>query len=294
MYKNIILVMCDQQRLSTLSCYGETPCQTPYLDAIANDAVIFDNAYTSCPLCTPARATVMTGLFPHQHGMNGNSHNTGCAVHNLLDKPSLLSRRLQSGNKACSYTGKWHLGAPNDRIYQDQQQASLPRDVGFSGQQFPGHGGGGFNYPEYRTYLAEHGFQHQLRENHKLGKGFVPNFGILDEPEAATVPYFLTKHSIQCIDQHIANDEAFFLWHNFWGPHEPYYVPQAYYDLYKDIDIPEWANYRWDSEGNEGPHRIKINPSHHELQWSDWAEAIRHYYAFMTLIDKQIGLWFNI
>ena len=286
---NIVFIFTDQQRLSTLRTYGETPCRTPNLDAIAERSVVFDNAYTSCPLCSPARATIMTGLYPTQHGVTSNCGNSSCAVPNLHDRPGLLSRRLQSAGYECLYTGKWHLGMPSDSVFGDTIPPTLPKDVGFVGQNFPGHGGGGFSYPEYHEYLERVGHDHKVRQVHTLGDGFVPHFGILEEPVEATVPYFLTEHSIAQIDRGLETDSPFFLWHNFWGPHEPYFVPERYYEMYRDVAIPEWPNYRWPAGQMEGPHQVAINPSYDELSWEEWAEAIRHYYAFMTLIDEQIG-----
>jgi arylsulfatase A-like enzyme len=83
--------------------------------------------------------------------------------------------------------------------------------------------------------------------------------------------------------------QPFFMWHNFWGPHGPFYSPQAFYDLYRDIEIPEWPTYRWPAREISGPHQVKLYPNAEQLVWEDWAEAIRHYYAFTSLIDQQIG-----
>jgi arylsulfatase A-like enzyme len=87
---------------------------------------------------------------------------------------------------------------------------------------------------------------------------------------------------------HEAN-EPFFLWHNFWGPHGPYFSTRQFYDLYADVEIPEWPNYRWPSRAINGPHQVKVHPDVEQLTWADWAEAIRYYYAFASLIDSQIG-----
>ena len=107
---NIILILTDQHRLSAVGCYGRTPCQTPNIDRLAREGARFETAYTVCPVCSPARATIMTGLYPHRHGICSNIYNLGNSVHELPDSPDLLSRRLQSAGYRCGYTGKWHLG----------------------------------------------------------------------------------------------------------------------------------------------------------------------------------------
>lgn len=285
---NILLLFTDQQSLAAVGSYGETPCQTPNLDRLAATGIRFETAYTSSPVCAPARGTIMTGLYPHAHGMCCNTEDLGCSVHDIIDRPGLLSRRLESEGYRCGYTGKWHLGSDREVYYGAKNTPTLPRDVGFEGQQFPGHGNGGFHYPEYRRYLAERGYEHKLapREARPFRAW---NYGILEGPVESTVPYFLAEHTMHLIDRFSGDGEPFFIWHNFWGPHNPYFVPQEYYELYRRVEIPEWPNYRWDARSINRPHQVKLHTHSDKLEWADWAEAIRYYYAFTTLIDRQIG-----
>ena len=285
---NILFVFTDQHCLSAVGCYGETPCQTPNIDRLAREGVRFETAYTVCPVCSPARATIMTGLYPHAHGVCMNVHNLGCSVHELADRPELLSRRLQAAGYRCGYSGKWHLGTDAPTAFAAPNTPSLPKDVGFEGQNFPGHGGGGFRYPEYRAYLAEHGYEHRVT---RLDDRPIPvmRYGVLEGPVESTVPYFLAEHTIGLIDRFAASGEPFFIWHNFWGPHTPYYSPRVFYEAYQGLEIPEWPNYCWPAREINRPHQVKIHPQAEQLTWEDWAEGIRHYYAFTTLIDQQIG-----
>jgi arylsulfatase A-like enzyme len=290
---NILLIFTDQHKLSAIRSYGDpphggTPCRTPNLDRLAADGVRFETAYTACPVCSPARGTVMTGLYPHAHGICSNVHNLGNSVHELADRPELLSRRLESAGYRCGYSGKWHLGTGRDELFGGTNHPSLPRDVGFEGQQFPGHGGGGFHYPEYQAYLEEHGYEHAVTQVDDREVRVMP-YGVLEGPTESTVPYFLVEHSIDLIDRFAAAGDPFFVWHNFWGPHAPYYAPREFYELYREVEIPEWPNYRWPARFINRPHQVKIHPQAETLTWEDWAAGIRHYYAFMTLIDQQIG-----
>ena len=68
---NILYLMTDQHRADCLGCAGNKIIKTPNLDSIAADGVVFPNAYTSTPSCTPARAGILTGLSPWHHGMLG-------------------------------------------------------------------------------------------------------------------------------------------------------------------------------------------------------------------------------
>lgn len=285
---NILFIFTDQHRLSALGCYGETPCRTPHIDGLAASGVRFETAYTTCPVCSPARGTIMTGQFPHTHGICSNVHNLGSSVHELADRPALLSRQLQAAGYRCGYSGKWHLGAGSNQVFAGTCAPSLPRDVGFDGQNFPGHGGGGFRYPEYQAYLHRHGFTHEPYQAQPDRPRVWP-YGVLRGPVESTVPYFLAEHSITLMEKYRSAGQPFFLWHNFWGPHGPFYAPREFYDQYADLPIPEWPNYRWKGATANAPYQVKRHPRADELEWEDWAEAIRHYYAFATLIDSQVG-----
>ena len=286
---NILYIMTDQQRLSALGCYGKTVCQTPHLDKLAEQGVLFENAYTVCPVCTPARATILTGRYPHIHGMCCNTHNIGCSVHELTDKPELLSRQLEKLDYQIGYTGKWHLGGSmrdGYKTFMEEGKPSLPSDVGFTGMDAPGHGDGGHGTRAYQEYLTRNGYRMELKN--KIQTGLIGRHGILEGDEKSTVAYFLAEHSIELMDQFSEEDRPFFITHNFWGPHEPYYVPQKYYDLYKDVSNPPWPNYDWEPEDLFAPCRVKKNPGG-QTPWPIWEEAIRHYYALTTLIDEQVG-----
>ncbi|HET6519101.1 MAG TPA: sulfatase-like hydrolase/transferase, partial [Geminicoccaceae bacterium] len=69
---NIVLIMADQQRMDSLGCYGNVFTRTPNLDRLAAGSVRFTHALTPWPVCTPARATMWTGVYPHAHKLTGN------------------------------------------------------------------------------------------------------------------------------------------------------------------------------------------------------------------------------
>lgn len=291
---NILLIMTDQHRLSAISAYrdsplcGDTPCQTPNLDRLAAEGVLFNTVYTTNPVCSPARGSVITGRYPHSHGVTSNAHNIGNSCHEIPDSPDLLSRQLSQLGYTSGYTGKWHLGNGRSKAFDVDIDPAIPTSRGFIGQDFAGHGGGGFNYEEYQNYLKGKGLTHEVTPWEEDAKQILPT-GELAGPAESTVPWFLADHTCDLIDRFTENDEPFFIWHNFWGPHGPYYAPKEYVDRYRDVEIPPWPNYDWPSRSTPGPHHVKIHPEHETLAWNDWATAIRYYYAFTTLIDEQIG-----
>ena len=296
-YPNILLIMTDQHRLSAVGAYGRTPCRTPHIDRLAQEGVRFENAYTTCPVCTPARASVITGQYPHNHGMTSNTEDLESSLHELGDRATLLSRRLERAGYQLGYTGKWHLGSSESQLFGQTNRPSLPSDVGFKGQNFPGHGNGGWDSPQFQEYLSSRGLKHQVKpwaESTPRVRSDEQSAGELVQAVEGTVPYFLTEHTISMIDEFTRPESSkpFFLWHNFWGPHEPYRVTTEYLDLYRDVEIPQWPNYDWPARQRPGPHQATITPvlvGDTELTWEAWATYIRYYYAFTTLIDDQIG-----
>ncbi|MFD0714793.1 sulfatase-like hydrolase/transferase [Paenibacillus sp. GCM10027626] len=295
---NILFIQTDQQRVDTMAVYGGKVCQTPHLNRLAEESVVFDNAYTSCPVCTPARASMQTGLYPFKHGMQTNGYGMGSMVQELPDTPRLLSRQLAEQNYSIGYTGKWHLGTESDeQRHLDANLAyvhfpeiaagmrTLPTDVGYEGDNFGGHGLGGMVYPAFKQYLQENGLEWKL-EN-KISGHFEGHYAAeLTSPEAGTVEHYLVDRAIHHIEQFREREQPFFFSLNFWGPHEPYIAPTRFLDLYRDQELEPWPNFCDSGEGKPSIHRIKMGNT---KEWSDFVPYIRHYYAFMSSIDEQIG-----
>lgn len=107
---NIVLVMTDQQRVDSLGCYGNRFVETPRIDRLAAEGVVFDRAFTPFPVCTPARASMWTGVYPHTHGIESNVY----GVDNLFAEVGRIRRTvfhdLQDAGYSTAYFGKWHLG----------------------------------------------------------------------------------------------------------------------------------------------------------------------------------------
>jgi choline-sulfatase len=286
---NILLIFTDQHRLSAVGAYGETPCRTPNIDRLAQEGTLFKNAYTVYPVCSPARATILTGLYPHSHGITSNIHEVGCSIHELEDRPGLLPRRLQAAGYNTGYTGKWHLGTYRKTSFGQSNKSSMPSDMGFRGQNFPGHGEDGARFPEYVEWLKNKGFEHGIRSWQEKTKKVRKSIGEIDLPTDATVPAYLVDNSIELIKGFNAEKKPFYMSLNFWGPHGPYYATKEFVDLYRDKDIPPWPNFDWDSRGITGPHHYKVHWDKEKFSWEDWATAVRYYYARTSMIDDQIG-----
>ena len=99
---SFVFIMTDTQATNVLGCYGHPDLQTPHIDRLAADGVTFNRAYTTDPLCTPARAALFTGFFPHANGAWVNGLPIGQTfVH--------MGQRFRDHGYRTAYTGKWHL-----------------------------------------------------------------------------------------------------------------------------------------------------------------------------------------
>lgn len=99
---NFIIFITDTQGANVVGCYGNKELHTPNIDKLAEKGVRFERAYTTCPVCTPARAGLFTGVYPHNSGPWANSIPL---YENTLTMGQYFSRQ----GYHCAYSGKWHL-----------------------------------------------------------------------------------------------------------------------------------------------------------------------------------------
>ena len=104
---NVLFILCDDLRPDALGCYGSAHVKTPHIDSIAKSGVRFANAFCTTSLCSPSRASILTGVYAHRHGVRDN----------FTELPSNLPTwpgRLREHGYQTAYVGKWHMGENND------------------------------------------------------------------------------------------------------------------------------------------------------------------------------------
>lgn len=104
---NILFVLCDDLRWDCLGCAGHQYLTTPHIDRLAKEGVFFQNAFCTTSLCSPSRASILSGLYAHAHGVTNN----------FTEYPKDLAsfpKLLQMSGYETAYIGKWHMGEDND------------------------------------------------------------------------------------------------------------------------------------------------------------------------------------
>lgn len=281
---NVLLIMTDQQRYDILSACGGGNCKTPALEKLASEGVCFENAYSVCAVCTPARASVFTGRFPHKHGLTRNCDMFHPPIEELPASEKLLNHYLTEKNYSCGYVGKWHI---------DKSRSAL--DHGFEGLSFPGYGDAyGNSSEEYLQWLSEKGLS--VPE-------FVPTVmvgerayaGYLDCAPESTYDYFLMEKTVKMLREYSKQDKPFFLTLQFWGPHEICRPAKSYLDMYPPESIPMPENFEDSLEKRPYIYRqyrdvIEFRyPGLSQLSVEEWQKINASYYAYNTMIDSLTG-----
>ncbi len=215
MQPNIIFILIDDMGWRDLGCYGSTFYETPNLDRLAQAGMLFTDAYAACPVCSPTRASILTGKYPATLGIT-DWIDWANAIHpargKLVDVPYLkelptsettIATLLRDAGYATWHVGKWHLGG----------EGHHPEEHGFD----VNIGGCHMGSPAQGGYFSPY---------------TIPNLS--NGPEGEYLTDRLTDEAIQLIERHAAaqSEQPFFL--NFWhyAVHTPIQAKQADIDKY--------------------------------------------------------------
>ena len=157
---NIVFILIDDMGWRDLSCYGSPFYETPNIDRLAAEGMRFTQAYAACPVCSPTRASILTGKYPAELGLTNwidNSGKSHPSKGRLIDVPYVshlpleeytLASALRDGGYATWHVGKWHLGGA--AYYPDRQGF----EVNIGGWE-AGHPTGGYFSPWGFPTLAD-------------------------------------------------------------------------------------------------------------------------------------------
>ncbi len=285
--RNILFLMTDQHRVDTLGAYGNEHVITPVLDELASTGTRFDRWYTPTAICTPARASLLTGQAPFRHKVLANHERNVGYIEDLDEGTFTFSEALKEAGYNCGLVGKWHAGTNR-----------VAADFGFDGPELPGWHNPVEN-EDYLAFLAENDLPpYEISDRIR---GTLPNGGPgnllaarLHQPVEATFEYYLATRAIELMERYAAeraeNQKPFFLELNFFGPHLPYVIPDEYFDL---IDPAVVVLPKSISETFEGKPPVQKNYSAHwtfdTMPLEVTRKLIAVYWGYVSLIDAQIG-----
>ncbi|UFU06623.1 sulfatase-like hydrolase/transferase [Ruania halotolerans] len=255
---NIVVLMTDQQRVGLTGAEGG-PDSMPRVDALFADGARFDRAYTSCPACVPARTSLLTGRFPSAHRVRQNSN----AEHAFYSKD--LLDVLRAAGYSLHFSGKPHMH-PGPQDF-DTFHGPFMHDRGPTESAA---------HEEFDAWL--HGLDHAVTEE--------PT----PFPLESQLPYRIVDGAIRAVDGAPAED-PYFLWLSFPEPHNPYQVPEPYFSMFDEAEVPErlagpealdalgWR-FRW-------LHRLieEKRPGFDQV----WRRYRANYLGMLRMIDDQIG-----
>ena len=291
---NILWYCSDQQRFDTIAALGNPHINTPRLDQFIKEGVAFTHAFCQSPICTPSRASFLSGMYPSAINVNGN----GYADFPAHFQERLITNRLADAGYDCGLVGKLHLASASDgqeqrvadgyRYFEYSHSHKGPREYGHDYAEWLRQQGADpdalleIPSPEtYREGAAQKGF----------GGVFVPN------PEADNVPphlhqtHWCTEKSIEFIEKNRPADQPWLLSVNPFDPHAPFDAPWEYFRRYDPETLPG-AHFKPDDLAQqqklvEAGVDFQSKPRHPD----DWDHKVMQaaYYAMIELIDHEFG-----
>lgn len=252
---NILLILTDDQGAWALGCAGNGEIRTPNLDRLAREGMRFDNFFCTSPVCSPARASLLTGKIPSQHGIHDWIRHgdvpvewgeRGPVIRYLADTTGYTDI-LAARGYTCGISGKWHLGD------------ALHAHMGFSFWRVHAQGAG----PYYGAPLIKHG-------------------RIVREPRYVTDA--ITENALAFLKTQRNSDAPFYLSVHYTAPHSPWdraNHPAELYDEYFD-------NCPFQSVPVEPMHPRQINTAPYG-EGQKRRELLSGYFAALTAMDSGVG-----
>ncbi len=263
---NIIFILTDDQGAWAMHCAGNSDILTPNLDMLAKDGVRYENFFCACPVCSPARASIVTGRMPSAHGVHdwlkkGNlnpddfPYMAGHEHFKEADKPieylegqKTYIEHLSENGYRCALSGKWHLGN------------NVQKKNGFDKWFVLPTGGGSY-------------YHHEVFENGEF-RGNDGNY-LTDT---------IADKAIEFIDEYEKGDTPYYVSMHFTAPHTPWDEknhPKEYLDLYRECEF--------NSVPNLPIHKNQINSAPAPKDLEHRQRNLRGYFAAITALDANVG-----
>lgn len=268
-HPNLLIVFPDQMRGQAMGFVGEEPVRTPNLDRFASESIVFTQAVSNYPVCSPFRAMLMTGSYPFANGVISNCLAVdGSPGVELRKSDRCWSDVLAGKGYALGYIGKWHLEAPRAPYVESYNNKP---DRAWNEWTPPDRRHGFQYWYAYNTYDQHLNPMYWSTQADRDGFHHAGQWGPEHEADRA-IDYL--RNTGGALRDPI---KPFALVVSMNPPHTPYSeVPQKYPDLYSDVPIEELCR------------RPNIPPA--DTKWGKhYRQWIRNYYGMITGVDEQFG-----
>lgn len=288
---NILFIAIDDLR-PELGCYGSPIAKSPHLDKLAGEGLLFHRAYCQQAICSPSRASLMTGARPDTIGV---IENTAYFRELNPDIVTLPQHFIANGYEA-AYCGKIYHARMTDNDHSWSRKPAW-KSVGVKRPVNPGS----YALPKNRKLWKENG-EKILAKYGKAGSGGLihgPAYEAADVPDHGYMDGFNARLAIATLKDHLQkkNDKPLFLALGFTKPHLDFIAPKKYWDLYDPADIKLATQTKAPQDGAAtGLHASFELRTRHGIPKSgpigdDLARTLLHgYYACVSYVDAQIGM----
>ena len=274
MKKNLLFLMVDQMHGQVLE--ENNSCLTPNLDKLAQKGVKFNRAHTANPVCSPARASIMTGLLPHNHGVTTVTHTVDVDQSNLRVEKEHWAQRLKDDGYNTGYFGKWHVERTNK--LEDFGWNEYALQDGVSSEYI--------NANKNHKDSIDKDKPHLFIDN-PPGYSTTPFYGVSNMDTEERVLGLVSSKAKEFINKEKGeNPWACFV--SVIEPHDPFISTKKFYDMYENIDLelPKSFNDDFADKPNIYKRGKKVFEN---MTKQDHIESIRNYYAMITEIDYEYG-----
>jgi choline-sulfatase len=268
MKQNILVVMADQLTALALGCHGNSEVKSPHIDRLASEGVLFESAYSSSPLCTPARVAFMTGQNISKCGGFDN------AAYMPSTMPTFAHYLRLMGYRTC-LSGKMHFVGPDQlHGFEDRVTTDIyPADFGWVPD---------WTNAEERIDL----WYHNMSSVKQAGVASITNQLAYDDEVGARAMRVIYDHARG------EDERPLCLVTSFIHPHDPYATRQKYWDLYDDVDISLPSVPR-PSREKQDAHNLRLEKvialDAVDLSDEEIINARRAYYGNVSYVDEWLG-----
>lgn len=280
---NVLWICTDQQRWDTLGCYGNELVSTPNLDRLAAQGVKFERAYCQSPVCTPSRASFLTGRYPRTTRCRQNGQY-------IPADEKLVSRLFADAGYACGLSGKLHLSPCNAAVAPVIEQRIDDGYAEFHWSHHPDH-----DWPanEYGEWLRNQG----TRYSRAAFRG--SNYVEAGMPAHQHQTYWCAEKAIDFIESCADFQMPWLFSVNIFDPHHPFDPPPELLETYLDrldaVPLPNYLPGELDDKpayqqiDHRGAYGGNAGFPYDEMSADDHRLVRAAYWAMCDLIDQQVG-----